>query len=107
MSLANFDVVELVAEYRRAHGMQPEQSEAPTTGRRSRGRGLPLERILIAEPTPCDGCRHAARCAKGEACEAFRAFAKGQSKAGWAPKPRQPRPEIFERVFREPAREAA
>jgi hypothetical protein len=43
---------------------------------------------VLAEPTPCDDCRHAARCAEGLACSAFGLYAKGASPARWQVAPR-------------------
>jgi len=65
---------------------------------------MPLRRItpvveLLAKPAPCDACRHSIRCGQtGEACVAFRSYAKGEAEHRWRLQPTQPRADIGGRL---------
>jgi hypothetical protein len=55
--------------------------------------GVTVAELLGA--APCDACRYRSRCAvTGEACNAFRAYLRGESEARWRLQPTQPRLDI-------------
>ena len=59
----------------------------------------------LSAPAPCDGCQWTARCAKGEACVAFKVFV--DSPRRWQMAPRQPSAAAYRRLFPESLRRAA
>jgi hypothetical protein len=55
-----------------------------------------IVRAALAEPSPCDGCRHASECSQlAWACDAFVLFANGGSAQRWVVAPRQPSRALF------------
>ncbi|MBS0374917.1 MAG: hypothetical protein JSR73_10060 [Proteobacteria bacterium] len=71
---------------------------AAAAARRAEAREL-FELLREREPGPCDACRHVARCAQGEACEAFAVFVHRPT--SWQGAPRQRRHDIYVRLFEE------
>jgi hypothetical protein len=63
------------------------------------------ESAIVAEPAPCDTCRHAARCgAEQLACERFAVYAHGASEVRWSIAPRVPDAGIWQRLFAKPGK---
>ena len=56
-------------------------------------------------PAPCDDCRHVAQCARGYSCEAFNRFVDNPNR--WHLAARQPRADIYARLFQRPLKRAA
>jgi len=55
---------------------------------------------ILAEPFPCQECRHAARCkASLEACAAFSLYVAHAGELRWRAAPRMPTRALFETIF--------
>ena len=61
---------------------------------------LGVRPLVLEGPAPCDGCRHALRCASSsEACEAFALFVKYGREERWSYAPRQPDERLGRRML--------
>ena len=57
---------------------------------------------ILAEPFPCQECRHAARCKTSlEACAAFSLYVAHAGELRWRAAPRMPTRALFETIFAE------
>lgn len=89
------DVADAYAALRAEQDARRAAREAARVARKAAAEAR-LKALYEREPGPCDDCRHVPTCAAGAACEAFLTFL--ERPAGWRIAPRQPRPELFERV---------